>query len=349
MNTISKKLHEQQLMNILEKVKIIDNHNYEIAGKKIPVYQQQPKFEYIGDLALFGKNEEQDPIHQKKALIQHLTNALYSNFYCEIPDEAVHLKLPSVKERNEFMNQLSKANYSTQQPDPNWRVYSVQPNGSGFAEKNGQLRPVQPNTYVPNPYQSQLTVNQTIHFYRQKENRIVQPVFYHVHGNEYLAPDSNMIRIYWNIQPKGAALLIEQITKLLNDYRIPFNFKCLNHPDLFNRSDSAVLYFDKTDLSIINSILPIIIQAVQPYLKREVPLFTDILHPGVSRAEDPGDGQSFGMSRCKIIAEALVTLSKLKLSKKKKFESLCQALLKKGINPQQMSINPHTKHFLLRA
>lgn len=342
-------LHETQLQHILDKVKVIDEQTYEVDGKPIKVYHQQSHTQYTQDLADFGRHDTREETQLKKTFIQHLSGTLYSRFYCGMPSTET-FKMPSKLERNQFMNALSQANCSTQNPDPNWKVYTVQPNGMGaFAEKNGQLRPVQPNTYVVNPQQPQLSVNQTIQFVRQKENREAQSVFYYVFGNEYLQPDCSMVRIYWNIQPSGAPLLIQQLTTILNDYRIPFNFKCLNHPDLYQRSDAAVLYFDKDNIAIISMLLPGIIEAVKAHLSPSSPYFTDVLHAGVSRAEDPGNGQSFGMSRCNTIAEAIYLGYENKIKSKDRMNHLKKTLQRKGIDSTQMSINPHTKHFLLRV
>lgn len=342
-------LHEQQVLEIIEQVQIVDQQTYLVGGQLKRVYHQQHFTNYNQPLVNFGSNViEEGSQEQKQRLIQHLCNTLYTKFYCGNEHALTSFKMPSKKERSAFMDILSSSNHSTQKPDPNWKVYSIHPNGLAFAEKNNQLRTVHPNTYVPNPSQSKLAVNQFIQFYRQKENRHAQAVFYYVYGNEYLAPDCNMIRIYWNTTPAGAPLLLEQITTVLNEYRIPFNFKCLNHPTLYNRSDSAVLYFDKNNIAIVKILLEGIIKKIKPHLKSTTPYFTDIIHPGVSLAEDPGNGQSFGMSRCLLIAEAIHTAFQQKIAKEDLFPFAKKYLKAKGVNSQQMSLNPHTQHFLLR-
>ncbi|NRA12470.1 MAG: hypothetical protein HRT57_11005, partial [Crocinitomicaceae bacterium] len=212
------------------------------------------------------------------------------------------------------------------------------------AQKNGDLRAVTANTYVPNPAQPTLAVNQKVDFLRYRENRAAHPVFYYVYGNTYLAPDCNLIRIYWSIKPEVAASLVENVTRILNDYKVPFNFKCLNHPDLYNRNDSAVLYFDKDDLSIVKRLVKHIIEAVRPHLTDKHPLFTDIIDTGVSMAEDPGDGQSFGMSRVTAIAHALVDSQDEKIeSEKERKEWVIKCLKEKGISHERMSMNLHSK------
>lgn len=345
--TATQTSHEQQVKTILDSVAIKNYTTYSVKGKEFNIYQQQPYTNYTGSLAEFGKNEQDQNKNKKQTLISHLTNQIYSQFYCHLPTNANLNQIPSKKDRNIFMEKLSQSNYSSTQPDRSWLVYSVDKKGNAFARKNDELRPVRPNTYIPNPQQPKLVVNQTVDFYRNRENREAQSVFYYVYSDEYFSHDCNIIRIYWNITPQGAPLLVEQITKILNGYRIPFSFKCLNHPQLYKRSDSAVLYFNKDHLKIVSDLVDYIVKVVEPFLKKQIPMFTMPLAKGVSRAEDPGNGSSFGMSRSQAIAESIVDAFEEGITILDREEFTQKYLKNKGINPKNMSINPHTKHFLL--
>lgn len=339
-------LHETQLDDILNRVSMIDEKTYKIDDRVYHVYHQSPFVDYVGDMSSFGNNEQTNSQVVQNQLTQHLTNSLYSLFYCGIQPEKVNTPLPEQEHRDAFMDRLSEKNFSTVEPDPNWKIYAIDEQNNAFAQKNGVLRPVTANTFVPQ--EGPLKMQQNISFYRQKENKRAQTVFYYVYGNTYLAPDSNMIRYYWNITPEGSIELVHHLTRLLNDYRIPFHFKCLNHPDLYNRTDSAVLYIDKQNNVLVKKLLKPIIEAVQSHLKEESPLFTAILAKGVSVAEDPGNGSSFGMSRASAIAQALAsTVLEKSVSKTSLKAKVEQMLNEKGISTQNMSINPHTVHALV--
>lgn len=336
-------LHEKQLDDLIERVQILDEKTYLVDGEKNVVLQQQPHTIHLSPLSEFGKNNSQNKEQLKSQLIQHLGNTLYSSFYCGVPKENKKFNLPSKKEREAFMNVLSNSNRSTLDPDRNWKIYAVDAQGNAFAQKNGDVRAVVQGTYVVNPEQKGFAVNQKVDFLRYRENKAAQPVFYYVYGNTYLAPDCNLIRVYWSIKPEGAALLVDNVTRVLNDYKVPFNFKCLNHPDLYNRNDSAVLYFDKNDLSIIKRLIKHIIEAVRPHLTDKYPLFTDVIDTGVSMAEDPGNGESFGMNRVIAIADALVGSREEKIeSETKKKEWVKNCLKEKGISYTHMSMNSHS-------
>src|SRR5262249_51411500 len=47
-------------------------------------------------------------------------------------------------------------------------------------------------------------------------------------------------------------------------------------------------------------------RSVTASLLESTPLFTEVLQPGVGIAEDPTSGESFGMHRCRLVAEGLV-------------------------------------------
>lgn len=337
-------LHEQQMNDLLSRVQIIDERTYTVDGQATQVFFQQPYSHHVSHLSEFGNNEVLGKDQAKSQLLQHLSNTIYTHFYCGVPKGVDLRSYPPKQERDAFMDTLSKSNHSTKEPDKNWRIYAVDHQGNAFAEKNGNLRQVTVNTYVPNPAQPTLAVNQTVDFKRQRENRAAQPVFYHVFGDTFLAPDCSMIRVYWSITPEGAATLVEQVSKVLNDYRIPFNFKCLNHPELYNRNDSAVLYFDKKNLTIVKMLLKPIIEAVRPHLTDKHPLFTDVIDTGVSMAEDPGNGQSFGMSRSSAIASALVGSWEQQIENtQERKESIKRSLRENGISYERMSMNLHSR------
>ena len=50
-------LHEQQLDDILNRVKILDEKTYEVDGEKVVVYQQQPHQIHLAAFADFGSNQ----------------------------------------------------------------------------------------------------------------------------------------------------------------------------------------------------------------------------------------------------------------------------------------------------
>lgn len=337
-------IYTQQIKQIVDAVQITSLSTYIVLGTEEYVQHQAPYHTFSEDFKSFGSNTTIDTHQQRINLINAITNSIYMRFYCGINEEEHTTKIPPKGERELFMEQLSKANTSTNGFDYNWNIYNIDQNtGSIYIQKNDELRWLQPNSYqYANPHQKQPEINTKVHLNRFKENKNLQPVFYHVFSNEIFPQEAEIARIYWNITPEGAGELIQLLTSTLNSYKIPFQFKCLNHPALYVRSDSAVLYLDKKHVQIVAIILKSIIPTLETYLVDEIPMFTKKLFKGVSYAEDPGKGQSFGMSRSFAIAEALVEAFQQHQNLAETFEYTIQYLAKKGMTTDRLYLNRHT-------
>lgn len=339
------KKHTAQLLEIVKGVTIHDNRSFSVGEKKITVYNQTPFTSFSQPLAVFGNNTRDEQRGDESNLIAKLSSTLYEYFYCGLKGEEIR-SIPVKSERDAFVDKLSENNHSTITHSLFWQVYSVDANGNAFAQKNGRQRYMLPGSYqLANPVEQQVQVNSYVHFVREKEQIGLQPVFYYVNSDAYFEPGSRIMRVYWNITPEGAPVLVKEISTVLNEYKIPFSFKCLNHPDLYKRNDSAVLYFDKQYMDIILILLKGILSVVKPYLNKEIPWFTEPLYTGVSLAEDPMNGDSFGMSRTKAIAEALVDLHRSTIdTNQKKVDFLCDYLAQKGIHKEKIFLNCHTSN-----
>ena len=81
---------------------------------------------------------------------------------------------------------------------------------------------------------------------RPKELAASSPGFYIALGDADLAlgRDDVEVRVYFNVTAAGAAPLVATCTRLLNDARIPFSLKVLDHPTGYIRCDAAVLYLE---------------------------------------------------------------------------------------------------------
>jgi hypothetical protein len=299
------------LAAISAQVTVLNEHTYRLRDQELPVTHQQSYTKWHQPLHHFGQNSG-DESQCRSNLQQQLAQALYGTFYCAGstepgPAPLVGQPLPPQAEREQHMARLSAANSTADGFDPQWTVYSVDSYGNAFVSKNGQLRQLMPKQWeFMNADETSLQVGAVVRLRISREDKTVQPVFYHVRGTELVSQQAEFVRIYFNTTFDGAELLVREITRTFNHYRLPFMFKCLNHPGLFTRTDSAVLYLSKFDLRFASRLLRPILDKLTPHLKPEVPLFTKMLRPGVSFSEDPGNGQSFGMSRCTLLAEAIV-------------------------------------------
>ena len=99
---------------------------------------------------------------------------------------------------------------------------------------------------------------------------------------------------------------IRQVGDAFNRFLVPFRFKLLNQSGFYDRADAAVLYISRRHFRIASELLSQLYPRLGPGLDSETPLFTKHLAAGLAMAEDPGTGESFGMSRCRLMAEAIV-------------------------------------------
>ena len=169
------------------------------------------------------------------------------------------------------------------------------------------LRTLEKEKYVMADPKQQMAVGVWVHLVIKREDPHIQVPFFYVYSQALMPQQVDLIRFYWNIKPEGAPDLIQEITEEFNKYRVPFMFKCLNEPSLYNRADSAVLYLEKKYAHTALYLVKEIADKLKTVLKDGVPMFSMPLAKGLSFAEDPGKGESFGMQRSRIIADAILT------------------------------------------
>lgn len=122
------------------------------------------------------------------------------------------------------------------------------------------------------------------------------------------APDPGRAvdRVYWHLRAAGGPPLVGAVSELLNRERVPFRMKTVNDPRALRRCDTAVLYTRREDREGVLGLADAIRRRVAHHMREAVPALTLRLGPGLAFAEDPGGGESFGASRCRLVTEALI-------------------------------------------
>jgi hypothetical protein len=244
------------------------------------------------------------PLPLEVALLQR---HLYQNFYSATgapPETAVDFAA-SVPP---FLAALQAANTTVDRLDPGWRMVQALPAGAIAVHKQGLTRTALPGEFLNHETSGQpLGPGARLSLFLPRESLRAQPGFYYAFGQ---TPGSDpgtegLFRIYWNISPEGAPALVRSLTAHLNRFQVPFRFKCGVSPLLYARRDPAVLFVETRFLDIVGKLLPRIYREVVSWLRPEGLPFAKPLAPGVGLAEDPASGESFGTSRCRVIAEGL--------------------------------------------
>lgn len=193
--------------------------------------------------------------------------------------------------------------------EPGWKVIKQESDSSLAVKKGGLTVHIERDRHLRLEEQS-AAVGDLVAI-RLPRNR-VQSGFYMAVGNAGSQGDgdSQVVRIYFNLTPEGAVAVMGAITQQLNEIAIPFSFKALYNPSDYERYDSAVLYFDKSNYEVVRQVLKTVYAQERSHFQIEVPLFTKLLAPGLALAEEPdhkfATKESFGTHRCQIVANGLL-------------------------------------------
>ncbi len=241
--------------------------------------------------------------------VQALQNILYGQCYSRPFSGAIHDDNPASLTRDDaWLDGLSEANASRDRWDEGWRVQQFLPNGQVYAQKGGASRAFWPGEFLTRgSHGMQPQPGTPISAFLARESRNIQPGFYFVFGETPgdQQDDYSTVRYYWNARHESARPLVRRLTQKLNRYQTPFKFKVVSYPGMIGRSDSAILYVGRRYYRIAAEIARETHAELGPLLGEATPLFSRRLARGLSFAEDPGSQESFGMSRCRMLAEGL--------------------------------------------
>jgi len=242
------------------------------------------------------------------AMVAALQTQLYATVYNRPFDER---PVTPPATFTEIADVLSRANAGRERWDHGWQVYEAAPNGVIQAHKHGKAQMFYPGQYQPlgaaPGAQPAIQNGAFVNVYLAKEMRFFQDGFYIVLG-EQVQPwyeQVTLVRLYWHVDAAGAEALVRHVTRRFNRFQVPFRFKCLSYRELYDRYDAAVLFVGRRQWDITALLVRELYDAVKDRLQPETPLFTKQLAPGLALAEDPGNGESFGTSRCRLVAEGL--------------------------------------------
>jgi hypothetical protein len=128
------------------------------------------------------------------------------------------------------------------------------------------------------------------------------------YGARLLQPRSAGIRrtrLYLHMDAEGARRVIG-LCRRFNDARLPFTLKVAGHPDAYDRCDTVILFVQRDDYRLASEILVEEATGSDLRTREAIPAFTRKLAAGVSVSDDPHAAESFGESRCRLLATAIV-------------------------------------------
>jgi hypothetical protein len=242
---------------------------------------------------------------QRKSIINLLATELYARFYCR-PHNPPLARHEPLLERDHIIA-LSNANTGTGTWEPGWKIVSVEQDG-----RYGVMRDQVTFWVEKAGLKTRSRIWRVGDYCRVrvgKELRYLSPGFYFAIGNgngNYSSDVTDpLVRIYWHLTSAVSVEFIRQTTVRFNSNNIPFRAKVISNPNGYTRADSGVTYLEQRHFRRAYRIIRGIHDGLLGGLREEVPMFTKPLARGLGLAEDPGDGLSFGQSRCGILASAL--------------------------------------------
>jgi hypothetical protein len=298
---------EARIAEIAAAVRVLSLTMFEFAGRRIETAPPLPRR------------------YPALPLVERLQSELYGGAYCvPIGSGVAQQAVPAA----DMLATLSAANQCRTRVDPDWLVREVDPSGAVTVAKRGVVRrvpttelmqqdaPAQPAAMPGNapavmPGQAQPPLPQV-----GRLLPIILPREHPSEGGFYFALGETVaptfegravVRFYWNVPTDAAAELMRVLTRTLNGHGVPFAFKCPRNAAAYERRDSGTLFVLRPFHRAARAMIPDIHRALAGRLRSGVPLFTQEILPGVGFAEDPGGNESFGMSRCRLLAEGLWT------------------------------------------
>ncbi len=320
--------HEEELGRIVSAIEIASPTVLMFAGKPIAVTE--------------NAQSTTPQLAQMPPIVAQLQNTLYQECYCRRFSPAPRAQVPIAALPDPgFVSQLSQSNASTSRWDAGWQVRRIENTGQIWAEKAGVVRILQPGEYMNfNGQGTQLKKGDLVSYYAARESTAIQPGLYFAFGETVMGSDHlDVVRFYWNLERAGAQGLMQAVTRTLNRFQVPFQFKCSVYLQGFDRRDAAVLYVHKRFHAIVRGLIGAWIQECGPHLRDDVPLFTLPVEKGVGLAEDPGTGESFGMNRCRHVAEAIWNAHSSGIPRQEYLPELKKHFRKHGLDPARLYLN----------
>jgi hypothetical protein len=290
---------QEELTEILGAIEVLSPAMFRFRDETIPVAPGSPP-------AMPGPPSHPLP---QMPLVRDLQAALYARCYCRRLEDPPPPPPQAIAPDASFLPKLMQANRSRPGWEGGWTIYQIGPNGQVWLMKGDRQRSALPGEFVGTaPPGAPLQPGAVVNVQVARESTVAQPGFYFIYG-ETLADvwdDQSMVRFYFHAPSSAVPELIEALTPRLNRYQVPFRMKALSEPALYGRADAVVVYVARRYHAVTVRIIRDLPPAVTAQLLPSTPLFTKVLQPGIGLAEDPNTGESFGMHRCRLVAEGIV-------------------------------------------
>jgi hypothetical protein len=128
-------------------------------------------------------------------------------------------------------------------------------------------------------------------------------------------PPAGLVRLYFHTAPDELASLLRALTRLLAASGVPWMLKCAVDPRVHARADAVVAFVPIAALGFVQSPLTELGCRFRDAAVSMGPPCTLPVVPGMAAAIDPGEGQSFGEHRSRLVAQAVADAGTARLAR----------------------------------
>jgi hypothetical protein len=280
---------------------------------------------------------------ERPLLLNLLERDLYGRMYCR--PSGSHVAASDMLALRDYVGVLSAANTGTGTWEAGWTVAAPEEDQQVAVAKDGITFWVAPHDVRTSG--RRLVPGARCRVRIGKELRHLIPGFYTAIGNGS-ANDLRdtlglQVRLYWHLTAASAPRYLQMITERLNAIGLPFRTKVVVDPNLYMRADAGVLYIERSAFARARGSIQAVHHELRAELRPEVPMFTKRLADGLGLAEDPGDGLSFGQSRCSLAARALWSCYSDGLADvNARLERVALVFRQCGLDPARPYLNPRS-------
>ena len=295
-------------------------------------------------------NSRAAPSSRGEAVIEDLAVYLYEKYYADSDQrkyEAYRNDDRMIDDNVLFLSTLIGANAGTGYFEPGWLIVGEDSGGEELDVRKGDITlRVKRRQHFASEAMT-MTVGDTVSVRFPKDNANLFNGYYYAYGDvHYHHTPRYGVRMYFNVDFRGAAELTGVLTRTLNDHGAAFHFKTPGWPEGYQRRDTAVLYFDKRIYMGLKPKLLEVWGKCRSLFSPETPFLTKMIRPGVAVAEEPNFSRgkmrhSFGMSRCLLIAESLLKSNQEGLKRSSdRYAGIVRAFEAKGLDVEYPYLNP---------
>jgi hypothetical protein len=200
---------------------------------------------------------------------------------------------------------LSAANQGRDAWLSGWRIDTVEPGGAIVVSHVAERRSVRAGNYAMT-FSEELPPRPGcgVTLRHCRESLTFQAGVYYAFGDVSPEPgeEAAALRIYLHAAQGSAVPVFALLTGELNRLRVPFTLKTMLRPDDRDRCDATLLYLPSHYFPLFKKVSVPLRSVLAP----GIPLFTKPLAPGMGLAESPVTAESFGMHRCRLVAEGVM-------------------------------------------